>query len=153
MIREQLGGASPAEHPLTSSLWVVDRYEFEWPFEIGKRSSRYLDTRHVRARGRRITFHRCSQDNDCACRRDAWTIPQCLLPGSFLPFKETAAPLQLVLWTGISALRSILSWVVRGKGEGRRDSSGPIEESDRFFKFQCISGFGVCHVCGAHIFT
>jgi hypothetical protein len=30
--------------------------------------------------------------------------------------------------------RSILSWVVRGK-EGRRDSGGPIEESDPFFKF------------------
>jgi hypothetical protein len=69
-----------------------------------------------------------------------------------LPFP--AAVKAMIVWgLAISALRSILSWVVRGKGEGRRDSGGPIEESDRLFKFQCISGFGVCRVCGAHLFT
>jgi hypothetical protein len=31
--------------------------------------------------------------------------------------------------------------------------TGPVEESDPFFKFQRFSGFGVCHVCGAHIFA
>jgi hypothetical protein len=47
----------------------------------------------------------------------------------------------------------IFSWALRGKGEARRDSGGPFEESDPFFKFQCVSGFGICHVRGAHIFT
>jgi hypothetical protein len=50
------------------------------------------------------------------------------------------------------ALRSIPSSAVVGK-ECRRDSGGPVEESDPFFKFQCFAGCRVCHVCGAHIFA
>jgi hypothetical protein len=43
--------------------------------------------------------------------------------------------------------------LVGGMGDCRRNSGGPIEEPDRFFEFQCISGLVIKCVCGAHIFT
>ena len=44
-----------ADHPLTRELRIVVREKVEKPLQIGKRASRYLDTRHARARGRRRT--------------------------------------------------------------------------------------------------
>ena len=56
MIREQIERSPNAEHPLTCKPWVVVREEVEQALEIRERSSRYLDARHVRARGRRAVF-------------------------------------------------------------------------------------------------
>ena len=56
MIRKELKCSPNAEHPLAREFWVVVRKKIEEPLEIGERSSRYLDARHVRARGRRTPF-------------------------------------------------------------------------------------------------
>jgi len=53
----------------------------------------------------------------------------------------------------ISALRSIHGSLIGRKGESRRDSGGPIKESNRFPELQCISGFAVSRVCRTHVFT
>ena len=53
MIRKDLEGSPNAKHPLAREFWVVVCKKIEEPLEIGECSSRYLDARHVRARGRR----------------------------------------------------------------------------------------------------
>jgi hypothetical protein len=43
MVRKQLEGSSNADHPLTRELRIVFCEKIEKPFEIGERTSRYLD--------------------------------------------------------------------------------------------------------------
>ena len=56
MVCKQLEGSPNADHPLTRELRIVVCEKIEKPLEIGERSSRYLDARHARARGRRTDF-------------------------------------------------------------------------------------------------
>ena len=56
MVGQQLERSPDADQPLTCELRVVFCEEIEKSLEIGERTSRYLDARHARARGRRADF-------------------------------------------------------------------------------------------------